>query len=119
MPTVEEVVALYATAWNEPDAAARRRTLEGAWADRGVYSDPTAHVEGRDALVEHIAGFQSQMPGARIGRTTAVDAHGTVARFGWHLVQADGTEALVGLDFVELAEDGRIARVVGFFGPLD
>jgi len=34
-------------------------------------------------------------------------------------VQADGTEALVGLDFVELAEDGRIARVVGFFGPLD
>jgi len=83
-----------------------------------TYTDPTAHVAGRDALAEHLDGFQAQLPGARIARTTGVDAYGAVARFGWHLVQADGAEALVGVDFVELAEDGRIARITGFFGPL-
>jgi len=34
-------------------------------------------------------------------------------------VQADGTETLVGLDSVELAEDGRIARVVPGPGGFD
>ena len=58
------------------------------------------------------------MPGARIERTTGVDTYGSVARFGWHLVGADGGEVIEGLDFVELTDEGTIARIVGFFGPL-
>src|SRR5689334_20533143 len=47
---VNEVVASYGAAWNETDESARRKLLEAAWADDGVYCDPTATVTGRDAL---------------------------------------------------------------------
>ena len=30
----------------------------------------------------------------------------------------DGTAVLTGLDVAELADDGTLRRVVGFFGPL-
>jgi hypothetical protein len=117
MPNVEEVVALYASAWSAPDAAERRCALERAWADAGVYADPTARVEGRDALVEHIGGFHAQMPGARIVLTSGVDAHHDAVRFTWALRAADGTTVTEGIDFGELAADGRLRRITGFFGP--
>lgn len=117
MPDVREVVALYASAWNEPDAAARRRALENAWADGGVYADPTVHVEGRDALVAHIGGFQAQMPGARIVLTSGIDEHHGAIRFTWTLRAGDGSVLTEGIDFGELAADGRLRRITGFFGP--
>ena len=117
MANVEEVVALYASAWNEPDTAARRRELERAWADEGIYSDPTAHVEGRDALLAHIGGFQAQMPGARIVLTSGIDAHHGAIRFTWTLRAGDGKIVTEGIDFGELADDGRLSRITGFFDP--
>jgi len=117
MSNVAEVVALYAAAWNEPDAAARRRALERAWAEGGVYSDPTAHVEGRAALVAHIGGFHAQMPGARILVTSGVDEHHGAIRFTWALRTGDGTVVTEGIDFGELGDDGRLRRITGFFGP--
>jgi hypothetical protein len=48
-----------------------------------------------------------------------VDVHHGIARFAWHVVQADGTCLPEGLDIAELSPDGtRIRRIVGFFGPL-
>lgn len=52
-------------------------------------------------------------------RASAVDVHHGLARFAWHVVQADGTALPEGLDIAELSSDGRqIGRIVGFFGPL-
>jgi hypothetical protein len=116
---LEELVDLYARAWTDPDPGGRRRNLEETVTEAATYTDPTAHVEGHEAFAAHIDAFHERMPGHRIERVTAVDAYGTVARFGWQLVDASGTSLHVGLDFVELADDGRIARIVGFFGPLD
>jgi hypothetical protein len=54
-----------------------------------------------------------------VERTTDVDHHHGLARFGWHIVEADGTTLPDGLDVVALTPDGtKLARVVGFFGPL-
>ena len=117
MADVQEIVAAYAAAWNEPDTAARRRALERAWAEGGIYSDPTARVEGRDALVAHIGGFHAQMPGARILLTSGIDAHHGAIRFTWALRAGDGTIVTEGIDFGELADDGRLRRITGFFGP--
>jgi len=33
------------------------------------------------------------------------------------MLGADGAVAMEGVDFGELADDGRIAKIVGFFGP--
>ena len=112
----EEIVATYGAAWNETDEAKRADLLERSWADDGIYRDPTATAEGRAALVAHIAGFHSMMPGSTIEQASGVDTHGDVFRFAW-VMRNGGEIALEGIDFGELAPDGRIQRIVGFFGP--
>ena len=115
--TVDEVVSAYGAAWNEPDDAARRALLQNAWSDDGVYCDPTATAEGRERLVEHIGGFHQQMPGARIELASGVDEHDGWLRFAWTMLGPDGTPMMDGFDVAELAADGRLRRIVGFFGP--
>ena len=51
-------------------------------------------------------------------RSSGIDLHHGVARYGWQLCAPDGTVALEGIDFAQLDERGRLARVSGFFGPL-
>jgi hypothetical protein len=113
-----DVVGAYLTAWNEPDEAARRRLLESSWADDGVYCDPIGKAAGREALGAYIAGFQAARPGDRIDLATAVDSHDGYLRFGWAERGQDGTVVADGMDFGTLADDGRLARIIGFFGPL-
>lgn len=115
--TTQEIAETYGAAWNETDEAKRRALLEQTWADDGVYTDPQSHVEGREALVALIAGFHQMMPGARIVPTSAADAHHGLIRFTWRMDGADGKAVMEGIDFGELAPDGRIKRIAGFFGP--
>ena len=93
-----DAVATYGAAWNETDSVARRRLLDRAWADAGVYCDPTGRAEGRDALHAHIAGFQEQFPGARIDLRSGSDEHDGYFRFAWALVDAEGSTAMEGFD---------------------
>lgn len=115
--SVQEVVQQYGAAWNEEDGEARLKLLDASWADDGVYSDPMANLTGRDALSEHIGGFRSTMAGAVLETTSAVDVHDGFLRFTWKIVGADGNDLMEGIDFGELADDGRLQRIVGFFGP--
>jgi hypothetical protein len=112
-----ETITTYGNSWNEPDEAARRAMLEAAWADDGAYCDPTASVVGRDELLAHIAGFREMFPGARIEPTSGVEEHHGWARFAWSMVDADGSTSIEGFDVCEFAADGRLQRIVGFFGP--
>jgi hypothetical protein len=111
------VVTAYGSSWNEPDEAARRKLLEAAWANDGTYCDPTANVEGREALVAHIGAMQVAMPGHTIDLVTGVDEHDGHFRFGWAMHGPDGSAVLEGMDYGRLAEDGRLQQIVGFFGP--
>lgn len=115
---LSETLRSYGAAWGEADAAKRTELLEACWANNGVYSDPMAYVEGRAAFVDHIAGVQLQFPGSSIEVTSGVDMHHGSLRFEWRLLLADGSTAIEGVDFATLAEDGRLASVTGFFGPV-
>jgi len=112
------VVETYCAAWNETDTAARRSLLDAAWADDGTYTDPRSDLAGRDALSRHIGERQKRMPGARIVMTSGVDVHHGLLRFGWKLVDSGGATVLEGVDIGELAADGRLRKIIGFFGPL-
>src|SRR3954452_1800319 len=114
---LNDVVDAYGAAWNETDEAARRKLLGQAWAEDGVYCDPTATVDGRDALVAHIGGVHALLPGARIDTSSGVDEHDGWLRFAWTMISADGTSAMEGFDVGELGPDGRLRRIVGFCGP--
>ncbi len=66
----------------------------------------------------HIGNILAGRPGARIIRTSVLDFHHGLVRFGWRVVQADGTVLPEGLDVAEISDDMRILRIIGFFGPL-
>lgn len=114
----EATVDRYCDSWSDPDPARRAELLAKVWADGASYSDPTAHCTSAAALLDHIASVHVQYPGARIERTSELQLHNDAGRFAWRLVLADGTSLPDGLDLVLFDDDGRIARIVGFFGPL-
>jgi hypothetical protein len=116
---VLELIDRYCAVWSDPNPAQRADRLAQVWADGATYTDPTVHAAGASELLAHIDKVLARRPGARVVRTSTVDLHHGIARFAWHVVQADGTTLPEGLDIAELTADGaRIRRIVGFFGPL-
>lgn len=113
-----QLIDAYCAAWSDPDPARRREILAGVWADGATYTDPNVHTVGLDDLLAHIGSVVARRPGAEVVRTSGVDVHHGLARFAWQVVQADGTALPEGLDLAEFTGDGRIRRIVGFFGPL-
>jgi hypothetical protein len=115
---LEELITLYNSAWSEPDRRLRQQILERVWAEDGTYTDPTEHVANRSELVDHLAGFMDQFPGARLALTSGIDTHHDNFRFSWRMLLADGKVFVEGTDFGKLCPDGKVNRIVGFFGPL-
>lgn len=117
--SVDEAIAAYCAAWNEVDPAKRDRILAPVWADDATYTDPIVHTVGREALVAHIGTVCARFPGSTIVMTSNIDIHHNVLRFYWKRILADGSSRPEGIDFGEIAGDGKIRRIVGFFGPLE
>jgi hypothetical protein len=115
---VTETIDTYCSAWSEPDPARRLELLRASCVEDVVYLDPRGESDGIEALSATIARILAGRPGARVVRTSAVDAHHGHARFAWQVIQADGMKLPEGLDIVELATDGKLRRILGFFGPL-
>ena len=114
--TPDAAVVAYCAAWNTTDRSARDRLLADVWALDGVYSDPDPTLtRGRAALSDAITEFQHHYPGSRF-RCSAPQEHHRAMRVSWILLRPDGTQVTEGMDFYDLAPDGRITRVVGFFG---
>ncbi|MFI6788965.1 nuclear transport factor 2 family protein [Nonomuraea sp. NPDC050383] len=109
-----ELVERYVAAWNETDAAARAKAVAELWTEEATYTDPLAQVQGQDAIAAVIEGAQGMFPGLVFSAGEVFDAHNNIARFTWHLGPEGGEPVAVGFDVVEVAEDGRIARVLGF-----
>jgi hypothetical protein len=111
-----EIVTKYMAAWNEADGARRNALLEQCWVDGGIYVDPGVELAGRDALAQHIAKMQAGRPGARVEFMSGVDVHHRVLRFLWRLVRADKSFGDTSIDFGEIGRDGRLIKIIGFFG---
>jgi hypothetical protein len=115
---VNDLVDVYFEAWNETDAGVRCELLSRCLADGAELHDPTGSVRGVAGVSERIGAFQESAPGTTVVRSTGADAHNGFARYGWDIVGGDGAVALAGIDVAEHDADGRLRRVVMFFGPL-
>ena len=114
---ITKTLMQYMAAWNEPDDTARRALLMQCWSDSGVYLDPNVSLAGRDALATKIGEVLAGRPGARLEFMSGIDVHHNMVRFLWRLVRADGTCGAISIDFGEVGADGRLVKIVGFFGP--
>ena len=104
-------------AWNEPDPAKVRSHLDLALADDVDFIDPSIVTHGIDEFEANVHHVQEQIPGARYERGSGVDSHHNLYRYTWQISQ-HGEPLLSGFDVTEVDENGKVTRVLGFFGPL-
>src|SRR3990172_3573123 len=101
-------------AWGDPRAGKRPPLLEKCWADGATYVDPMADVAGREGLEATIAGFHKQMPGGAIVLAGGIDEHHGRIPFPSAL-RAAGWTPVRGIDVGQVAADGRLASILGFW----
>jgi hypothetical protein len=117
--TITDTIDSHLQAYAMADADRRNALVAANWSSEGELLDPPLEGRGHaeisalaDAVLTHFAGH-------RFERTTVVDAHHGFARYGWDLVGPDGAVAISGIDVVQFDDDGKLLRIVGFFGPLE
>jgi hypothetical protein len=115
---ITETVDAYLSAWNERDPQRRAELIERVWSEQGRLIDPPLAAAGHAAISEMAGAMHEHYAGHEFRRTSDVDAHHDQLRFAWELAGPDGAIAVTGLDVGELAPDGRLQRVTGFFGEL-
>jgi hypothetical protein len=119
MSDLTAIVDKYLAAWNETDAADRRRKIDELWAADGTYTDPLAAVSGRDGFDQLIGAAQQRFAVLQFVRGATYDEHHSVVRFTWDLVPAPGAEPVViGFDVAEVNSDGQISNVYGFIDKM-
>jgi hypothetical protein len=116
MPAIGTLVDNWLAAYADPDAARRLAAIREGWNAEGRLVDPPMEARGHQGISDQAATLLAQFPGHRFERSTAIDAHHQFLRYGWKLVDGNGAAVLEGLDVAELDVDGRLLRVVGFFG---
>ena len=121
--SVDEALLAYAEAWNTPDATKRRELLDIGLSNDCSYTDPAYEVRGKEELADHIGrslsgeAYDGLGAGARIPLSSGLDQHHGMFRFTWVLIEPQEQQILLeDMDFVELAADGRLQRITGFFG---
>ncbi len=104
-------------AWNELDLEKIRLHLDQALAPSVSFIDPSIVTHGIAEFEQNVRHFRTKYPDAVCLRTSGVDSHHNLYRYTWEIRRG---EALLvpGFDVVEVDENERVARVLGFFGPL-
>ena len=116
--TLTSVIDTCFAALVEVDPARRADLVAAGWTPDATFVDPLFAATGHDEIAAIADAVVGGYPGQRFVRTTEVDEHHGIIRYGWALVAADGAVTVTGLDVAELADDGRIRKVTGFFGDL-
>ena len=118
MTELTTIVDDYLTAYGETDPDRRAGLIARAFSEDAELIDPPLTAQGHAGIGDQAQALQSQFPGHRFRRASDVDEHHGHLRYTWELVAPDRSVALTGTDVGQLAPDGRLARVVGFFGEL-
>lgn len=109
------LVDRYFALWAESDAALRRAELEAVATEGVVFRDAFGSTRGRDDLNAHIGAVQVHMPGVGLRREGSVRHCQGTALADWSATGSGGEARGRGTNAFDLAPDGRIARVVGFW----
>ena len=118
MLTAKEAIDAYVDAWNTHDSETSRRLVEQAMTEDALMAYPRFEARGWDGISELITTYRQQSPGYSIELTSNVEEHHGWVRFGWRMLDADGSVLGEGEDVGELDDDGRFVRVLGFLNPL-
>lgn len=102
-------------AWAEPDAGARRELLASVAIEALAFRDRFSCTSSLDDLAAHIGAAQVHLPGMRLQRDGEARQCQGLALVDWVATGPDGSVRARGVDVLELAPDGRLAGVTGFW----
>lgn len=107
----------YCSLWRPGDADEREFRLGELLTFDVRYVDPRSDVRGIGELSAHIGRIAAARPTAVVERTTALDHHHELVRFGWHVRDGDMTSLDGSIDVVRLdVEAWKMTEIIGFFG---
>jgi hypothetical protein len=111
----------YVAVWNETAAAARRDAIASLWVPEGEHYVRTLKAKGYEALEQRVTSSHEKNvrdAGFRFIATGDAQLLQNTLMFHWQMVPATGGPvAALGLEFLVLAEDGRIAKDYQFILP--
>lgn len=117
MKTEHDVVDQMLDVWNETNPELIFDRLSAVLTPDIVFIDPTVTTRGLTEFEANVRRFRAKYPDAVISRTSGIDSHHNLHRYSWQ-ISMSGKVALTGFDVSESAANGRICKVLGFFGPL-
>ncbi len=111
-----DTIDAWFSAWAEPDPSAREAVLGAVAAASVTFRDQYSCLAGMADLLPHVAAAQHFMPGVRVTRDGEVRHCQGMVLANWIATAADGQPRGRGTNVFEMAADGRIERVTGFWG---
>jgi hypothetical protein len=115
---VAALVDAHLAAFSAPDDATRRALIEQAWAPTGHFADPLFAATGHDEIDALAASVPGLYPDHVFTRTSGIDLHHGQARYAFAFTGPDGTVVVDGVEVAQVGVEGRLVRVIGFFGPV-
>jgi hypothetical protein len=112
---VTQTIAAFALAWNVAGDQERMRLLSSSCLPDALFVARQGPAAGTEALSASIGEFRRAYPAAVV-TFGEPDEHGGYARVAWTTHWHDGRPPLTGVDFAQLARDGRISVLVSFDG---
>ena len=108
----------YLEAFAEHDPVHRIELLTLAMTPDAEIWGPKRVFAGYAEISEKIEGFHRNWPGCRLVLASGIDTFNNAGRFAGAIVGADGQALASGQPVMELAQDGRIRRVLPFWEAL-
>ena len=118
MPTPDQAFDTYLAIWNAADEERCRALADQAFTEDAVVLYPTVEASGRAEAATTAGRFHQDNPGVQIVLTSGIEHHHGWIRGAWRVLNADGSAMRDGQTILELADDGRVCRAIGFFDPL-
>ena len=111
------VLLPYMEAFVERNAVQRLRLLEQALSPTAEIRGPKRVFIGYAEIAEKIIGFQVTWPNCRLVLASGLITFQRTCHFATAIVGPEDQVRASGHSVVELASDGRILRVLAFWGP--
>jgi hypothetical protein len=113
MIDAQQLADRYVALWNITSRDARRNAIEELWPADGAHYVKTLEARGYDALEKRVTGSHEKNVrdgGFRFHAAPNAQRLREIVTFNWEMIRPDSGEVVsVGLEFLELGADGRIA----------
>ena len=118
MPGYIESIGRMFAVWNTADESEQIRLAEAALDHNVHFVDPRHNIIGRPAFVSMVRKTQAEHPGLSYSRSCEPQMQNNHCRYHWSIHKGD-REVMTGFDVTEVTDEGKIMKVIGFFGELD